>query len=131
MKYRLDSVRDSEGGVFERLRLRPFIVGVGNGGRIGDDPPSAVELEEKAGDPGTTLSSGSGVAGTMSTRATATGREAGEDEVGIIARVGGRGQLLGFRCRGVDFEELTWSYETSANDVEVVCNCVSHKPQAV
>jgi hypothetical protein len=32
------------------------MVGAGSGGRIGDEPPSAVELEEKAGDPGTTSS---------------------------------------------------------------------------
>ena len=32
------------------------MVGAGSGGRIGDEPPSAVELDEKAGDPGTTSS---------------------------------------------------------------------------
>jgi hypothetical protein len=80
VKYRLDSVRDSEGGVLERLRLRPLMVGAGRGGRIGDEPPSAVELEEKAGDPGT-ASSDSGVAGITSIEATRAARdEDGEDE---------------------------------------------------
>jgi hypothetical protein len=64
----------------ERLRLRPLMVGAGRGGRIGDEPPSAVELEEKAGDPGT-ASSDSGVAGITSIEATRAARdEDGEDE---------------------------------------------------
>lgn len=65
------------------------MVGCGRGGRIGDEPPSAVELEENAGEPGTE-SSGSGVAGIKSIEATGTARdEDGEDETEIFARLEG------------------------------------------
>ena len=54
MKYRLLVDRGSDGGVFRRSRVLPLIVGAGRGGRIGDEPPSAVEVVERAGDPGVT-----------------------------------------------------------------------------
>lgn len=66
------------------------MVGCGRGGRIGDEPPSAVELEENAGEPGTE-SSYSGVAGIKSIEATGAARdEDGEDETEIFARLGRR-----------------------------------------
>ena len=48
VKYLLASLR---GGV-DRLSVRPLCFGAGSGGRTGEDPPSNVELVEKAGDPG-------------------------------------------------------------------------------
>lgn len=55
------------------------MVGAGSGGRIGDEPPSAVELEEKAGDPGT-ASSVSVVAGRTSIEATGAARDNDGDD---------------------------------------------------
>jgi hypothetical protein len=63
----------------------PLIVGAGSGGRTGEEPPSAVELDEKAGDPGIGSCDGSAES-TVPTCATAPGgEEYGEDRGGIFA----------------------------------------------
>jgi hypothetical protein len=52
VKYRVLFVLGSDGGVFSNSRVLALVIGAGNGGIIGDDPPSAVEDVEKAGELG-------------------------------------------------------------------------------
>ena len=73
---------ETGGGVFRRSSVRPLKVGAGSGGRIGDEPPSsAVEVVEKAGDPGCSARWESMLPGPSSAVAAGGGDESNEDVV--------------------------------------------------
>lgn len=68
-----------------RSRTRSLNFGAGRGGRTGDEPPSAVEVVERAGEPG--ASRGARDFSIMPSCADATGGglTAGEDSLSMIA----------------------------------------------
>lgn len=73
---------ETEGGVFRRSSVRPLKVGAGSGGRIGDEAASsAVEVVEKAGDPGCSARGRSMLPGPSSAVAAGGGDECNEDVV--------------------------------------------------
>jgi len=59
----------------------PFNVGAGRGGSMGDEPPSAVELVDKAGDPGCSPNCEGGFGGPSSALAAGGGVDGNEDVV--------------------------------------------------
>lgn len=70
-----------EAGVFKLSSVRPLNVGAGRGGRTGEEPPSAVEVLEKAGDPGCCCDAGK--SSNPSSAAAAGGGDEGRE--GIVA----------------------------------------------
>ena len=84
MKYRLLVVRGSVGGVLRRSRVLPLIVGAGSWGRTGEEPPSAVEVVERAGEPGVTCRAACFVVMPSCADAAGGGEEAGEDSLSMI-----------------------------------------------
>lgn len=70
-----------EAGVFRFSSVRPLNVGAGRGGRTGEEPPSAVEVLEKAGDPGCCCDAGK--SSNPSSAAAAGGGDEGRE--GIVA----------------------------------------------
>lgn len=86
MKYRLLSVRGSDGGVLKRSRLLPFVVGADRVDITGGELQSTVEAIENAGDVGAPWVAGSSTM--MPPRATAAGRDenVGEDSLEMVTR---------------------------------------------
>lgn len=110
-----------EGGVLNTSRVRPLIVGRGNGGRIGEEPPSsAVEVVENAGETARSIECVKGVPGVFSAGAGG----GGEDGMDGILSIFAEWTVLALEnSRQGRLESTDWN-ETSADESTFVYSCL-------